>query len=531
MSFTPLPAHSTGCRRCRPPRDSNPLPAATVISAVATRTHTTPRFTGFRDTVRAVLIYCAVSVSGLVIGLAVAVTNAALALRVTVGFALAGLWLVYPFFLLLSWATLDPLIGTTVPLVNGSNFNTNLTIPTLLLLFTIPVRQTLRTVPGIALYAALLVWMLPGLAFSPLDKVTFIQQWTLYLDQAAVALLVILLVSTRERFTLLINVVLAVVAGIAIFGIFSYLLHPTTVASISGNSVGSTGRLRSVYAAGPTAALVFSNAVPLAAFRALSGRPAERLFGLFCTVILLLATALTFTRGAFVSLAIDFFVALLLLRGTRARFWLLFSGALFIMAGAFSGFSFLSRFTHSDISTFDGRLILWRVLISNFSPAELFGKGLDSSFFLLQQIAASKGIVAAVTNGSNAQNLYVTVLYDHGVIGLIFLIGSFVVFGLTFARRLRWAAGEYRVLLLAALVTLVNTMVLSFEGSDLFGQAIGLDFWIIMVLPFAAYWQHSSPEPEPSRGAVPGNGTRSPHPAMVRERVRRAIPGGGPPAP
>src|SRR5207249_10312703 len=88
----------------------------------------------------------------------------------------------------------------------------------------------------------------------------------------------------------------------------------------------------------------------------------------------------------------------------------------------------------------------------------------------------------------SSSNLFVAVLYDHGIIGLTLLIWMFITLGVGLIAGIRKATGDQRVLFAMALAVFVNVVLQSFDVSDFWGQDMSVYFWIVMALPFALCW-------------------------------------------
>jgi O-antigen ligase len=114
---------------------------------------------------------------------------------------------------------------------------------------------------------------------------------------------------------------------------------------------------------------------------------------------------------------------------------------------------------------------------------------------------------------TSASNVYVGTLYDQGIIGLVLLVLALLALGAGLFQGMVKAAGEHRLLFLTALLTLVNVLIQSIDVNDVLSQSIGIAFWMIAVLPFAARW---SDLPSPDEG---------PKDVLHRDRSRHAASG------
>jgi len=87
-----------------------------------------------------------------------------------------------------------------------------------------------------------------------------------------------------------------------------------------------------------------------------------------------------------------------------------------------------------------------------------------------------------------AHNIYLEILYDHGIIGVTLLLLTLFTMAVSLLRKLRNASADYRMLLAICLAVFINVAMQSFESNDIWNQGVGIYFWIIMALPFALCW-------------------------------------------
>jgi O-antigen ligase len=211
----------------------------------------------------------------------------------------------------------------------------------------------------------------------------------------------------------------------------------------------------------------------------------KRVGGLILILVFLAALVLTFTRGAFISVSLSIIIMIFFLPSRKLKIGLLSSTLLFaIIAVLFvtvGHVPIFDRFFSQDIATLNGRTYLWQAILDRFDPTQLLGNGLQASDTLL----AGLGVGSIATAPSN---LFVGTLYNHGIIGLILLSCVFISLLASLIVGMRKASGEHRMLFAAAIAVFVNLLLQSIESSDFWAQAIGIYFWIIMVLPFALCW-------------------------------------------
>jgi O-antigen ligase len=117
-------------------------------------------------------------------------------------------------------------------------------------------------------------------------------------------------------------------------------------------------------------------------------------------------------------------------------------------------------------------------------------------------------------------NLFVAILYDHGVIGLTLLILVFITLFVSLIAGMRKTTGAHQMLFLTALAILASVLIQSFGATDILSQNIGLYFWIIMALPFALYWSVSKQLTETKEGVLDDDEAKIPR-MPARQRKER----------
>jgi O-antigen ligase len=212
--------------------------------------------------------------------------------------------------------------------------------------------------------------------------------------------------------------------------------------------------------------------------------------------LLLVATLLTFSRGALVSLPLSIGVFILFSPSRKVKVALL-SGMAALTVGIYVlsqiiNIPVFSRFFNQDISTLNGRTFIWQALLSHYHPEQLLGNGLHASNTVLTNLYGGQIVATAPSN------LFIGTLYDHGIMGLILLILIFTVLFITVVRGIRKTTGEQRLLFIVALTILVSVLLQSLEVDDFLTQTIGIYFWIIVALPFALCWSRPHKESDAS---------------------------------
>ena len=410
--------------------------------------------------------------------------NSLYTLRAALGSLILLALLRYRYALVIVWVMLDVFIGSTLRIFNGNNFDTGLTAATLLLMTCMPIKQTFQRMPVLAILLLYLLWVLVGIGISPAGTGPFLIEWTLILDCVAIGVLTINVLTTRRHLLKLIDALLIPATFISLYGIYGYFtrqngaVDPTT----------SLFRIFSITGAAPALALFLSIIIPPAIYRASTVHGFKRLGVSTLVFILLVALALTFTRSAFICVALSVIIMILFLPSRKMKIGLL-AGVLVLAAGVvllttIGNVSIFSRFFNQDLATLNGRTYLWQALLDRFDPTQWLGHGLGAARLLLTNLHVGYGGVIA----TSPSNLFLTALYDHGIIGLSLLTLLFIVLGVSLIAKMRKTTGDQRMLFVMALAVLVNMVVQSFDTNDFWAQSIGIYFWIIMALPFAVCW-------------------------------------------
>jgi putative peptidoglycan lipid II flippase len=408
--------------------------------------------------------------------------NSAYTLRIALGSIAIVALIRYRYALLITWILISVVVSQNIPIFTNNNILTGLTVPTLLVMIHLPFGATLRRMPALSLLLVYLLWVCAGIGISQIGVGSFLTTWLADLDYLALAVIAISVLSTRRLLLLLIDTLVLGATFVALFGFYGYLTRQDGVV----DPATSLFRIFSVFGAAPTLALFLSIAIPLAVYRAATLRGFGRLAMALQAALLLAATLLTFARGAFLSIPLSILILLLFLPSRKARLALLAGTAALVAVAiiviSVGNIPIFDRFFNQDVGTLNGRTLLWQALLDHFHPEQLLGNGLNASNLLLANLQVGQQIATAPSN------LFIGTLYDHGIIGLSLLILMLACLLLGIVRGIFRTKGEQRALFVVALSVLVSVFLQLFEVDDLWTQAIGVYFWVIMALPFAPCW-------------------------------------------
>ncbi len=428
------------------------------------------------------IVRVGIMIATFAVGVAGIFWNSLYTVRAALGSLILLAFLRYPYTLLIAWVMIDVFVGSTLQFFNGNNFDTALTVPTLLLMTRMPIKQTFQRMPALIILLLYLVWVLAGIGISPNGAGPFLIRWTLMLDYVAIGVLTINVLTTRQHLLKLIDAILIPATFVSLYGIYGYFTRHNGVL----DTTTSLFRIYSITSAAPALALFLSIVIPAAIYRASTLHGFKRLGISTLVFILLVAMMLTFTRSAFICLPLSIIIMILFLPSRKIKIGLLGSSLVLtagvVLLATIGNISIVNRFSNLDLATINGRTNLWQALLDRFDPTQLLGHGLGAANALLQNLQIGLRIA------TSPSNLFLGDLYDHGIIGLTLLTLVFIVLGAGLIAGMRKTTGDQRVLFVMALVVFVNMLLQSFEENDFWAQSIGIYFWIVMALPFAVCW-------------------------------------------
>lgn len=417
-------------------------------------------------------------------GVAGVFLNSLYALRISLASVMLFALMRYSFLLLLAWVLING--PNALPAFRGTNLLIGLTAPTLLLLPTMPIKQTLQRLPALGFLAVYLLAAAATIGISPFGLGPSLTAWVLRLDCLAVSVLAINILNTRRRLALCIDILLLLATGVALYGIYGYITKQNGIV----DPTTSLYRIVSIFTAAPGLALFLSLMIPLALYRAFTSQGIIRVISFTGALVFLITAALTFTRSAYISISLSILLMTYFAPSRQMKNALLNGAAVVavvaIVLAVLGNVNIFSRFANQDLTTLNGRTYLWQAVLNNFDVTHLLGNGIRASDALLINLhigVNGQGVIA-----TSPSDLFVGTLYDHGIIGLMLLILVILALTANLIAGMRKASGERRLLFAVALAALVNVLVQSLDSNDLWDQAISIYIWIILTLPFALCW-------------------------------------------
>ena len=445
--------------------------------------------------VRQHLIRLGIMIAVFATGVAGVFLNSLYALRISLASVIMLVLMRYNYVLLLSWILING--PNAIPIFRGTNIIVGLTAPTLLLMASMPIKQTIKRLPALGWLCIYLLWVSLSINISPFGTGAALTAWFLRLDCVTVSILAINALNTRRRLLVVIDAMLLVSACIALYGIYSLLTKQNGIVDPST----SLFRTFSIFSTATGLALFLSLVIPLALYRTFTLQGLMRIIGVLLVLLFVLVTGLTFTRSTYISVPMSLLIMAAFLPSREMRNALFSSislvAVIVVLLGTIGNVPIFSRFTGQDVSTLNGRTFLWQTILNNFDPTQVLGKGLRASDALLTNLFTSgtnaQRLTAALTS---SHNLFLGTLYDHGIIGLLLLTTVFIALATSIIKGMRKSSGERRLLFAVALAVLASVFLQSFDSNDFWDQAISIYIWVILVLPFAVYW--SKPKQPPT---------------------------------
>jgi murein biosynthesis integral membrane protein MurJ len=441
---------------------------------------------GLSFALRQFLVRIFLSLLVLGVGVYGVVQNSLYTLRVALGSVIMLLLLRYRFALLGTWILLSAVLSPNLPFLTNNNLLSGMTVPTLLLLTAVPFVPAFQRMRPLLFFLLYLLWVFAGICVIPQDTLnTFLIAWFTHFNYLALAIIALPLLFSRQRLFLLVDLLLLGSLFISLYGIYGYFTHQNGVI----DPTTQVFRIFSIFSAAPSLALFLSIVFPLALFRVWTARHWGRVLALLIAASILTALIMTSTRGAFISLPASLLLLSFCLFSPRFNIRLLcvlaVLGAGVFFLGTVATLPFLGRFFNQDLGTLNGRTYLWQALFDTFDPGQLLGHGYGAADTLLgtYKVGVGGGVIA-----TSVSNLYVGTLYDHGIVGVSLLVLLFLSLLVSLWKGVRYSTGERKVLFGLALAAVVNVVIQSLDLNDIWNQAIGLYFWLIMALPFVQCW-------------------------------------------
>jgi putative peptidoglycan lipid II flippase len=470
------------------------------------------------QSIRRIILAVVVFIAG-VVGV---ILNDLLALKAAFGSLVILALLRYRFALLLVWVMIDVFIGSSVPFFNGSNFDSGLTVPAVLLLFFFPLKQTFKRMPALGFLFAYILWVFASIGISPMSTGSFLTLWLIRLDYVAVGVLAINVITSHKRLTLIVDAILLISTIIAVYGIYGYF---TKQNGVPDTQISSLFRISSIFAQTPTAFATFlSIVIPLTFYRAITMQGIKRVLGWGLLMLFLMALILTFTRGTYISVAVSILILVLFLPSRKLKVGMLAGivalGVIVAFVASIGNIPIFSRFLNQDISTLNGRTYLWNAILDHFDPTRLLGNGLNASDVLLTNlhVGTGSGVI-----GTAPHNLFLGTLYDHGIIGFILLTLVFLVLTVNLISGIRKTTGEQRILFAVALAVSVSMLIQDLEASEIWNQSVGIYFWIVMTLPFALCWSKTQKQQSKTDKEILDEESTEPRMVALQPETQRQV--------
>ncbi len=462
------------------------------------------RASGASRILRQPIVQAAVAVVTFAAVAAASASNLPRAMRVTTNVALACIFVPFPFLLLFIW-------GTTVnfehyDLINGFTYGgllVTISLVSFTILAAIHWRFILQQHPAFLPMCGFVIWTAIGSLHAGLNKTALLQTLEIFINFLGI-MVVTAIMTRKQQIYALIDAMLLVAFGNAVFGIAQHVLR------FSGYQDNANYRVPGIFDWSNTFAYYLGIMIILTIYRAYLTQTNWRIWWTITLVVEVIALFYTYSRSsqATVLLAV---VAMLSIIDWRTRILGIavgVAGVAAVFIGPFIGFNLLNRFTSGDSTSLDGRTNYWQILLAHSSVTNLLGNG----------FGAADKVIAQATGGfvNSPHNSYLQVMFDTGIIGMIF----FVLTIFAPCVMLIWPSEEskeYRavralgfgVLVFGAIVTFANQYML---------YVISTSFWIVVSLPFSRAFAEDVPVSEAQQKAA------SPAPVSVASLAAANLP-------
>ncbi len=282
------------------------------------------------------------------------------------------------------------------------------------------------------------------------------------------------------------NIFLFSSLGVGIYAVIAYFVnpvsHPEWVDGSFANEITARATATfsnpNVYAVFLIPAIVFSGIGAL-----YKKRPSGKAYSFICFAVNLFAMALTFTRGAWVALAISF-LALLVLRAKGAPKALLIPLGLLPIGLSFIPSAFINRIlsiANLSDSSIASRLSIWRSSLTMLRDNLLFGIGIGSESFEEEFVKYAEDAVTA----PHSHNLFLEIGIEAGATSLL-------LFGFLMLVRTRHIATYAKYISRSSLTSTATAGALSVFALLTFGMTDYIFYNPVMIYLFFFLFGFSS---------------------------------------
>lgn len=433
---------------------------------------------------------------------------------ISLGLALAVFFLRSPYLLLLAWAGLGPLYDAKIDGISMGWVLALASLPVFAITLLREWRNLARQTWAIWAYLFFLIWMLTSVIHpAGIAKLGAIE-WTLT-NYLALMVLTVAVLTTRERFDRFLSVLFTASTTISLIGIAEYILRFDGYQEPNGfwfyRVFGIFGWMNSF-------AFYLDMVLPLVLYRLLTVPRERRRFWAGILAIHLLALAFTFSREAIITAGIMAVITAILLGGRLGK-WVLggVGFALLLVAGLLliPGLGLVNRLG-DNLLTLNARTDAWNTLISHLDLQNPFGQGYYASWTLLLRIRPH--------NVLSPENLYLQMLFDIGIPGMVFLAAAFVLLFWGAMRKALRSQGEARVAAAVATGGIVILIIFNLTGMQFLDPALGHQFWFLAAFPYLPLFSRLPAKRKPRASAPPGPTPSVPLPDEQKEAATAPLP-------
>lgn len=319
---------------------------------------------------------------------------------------------------------------------------------------------------------------------AAVDLVEGIAVWLRFLGYFLLSFAVMRALKEKEHFQWIVALMVLAAAVSTLVGLYEYVLRPENSIGLAGLAPEIQGRIAGTYLNPNFFGEYLVLVIPLGLAVALAPNSSfVRRVGVgLVTVLLLIALALTFTRGSWLSLGVG-----LLLFGLLTEGWLVallagvFGTAIVMIPGLVGRFMSIFSFTGGTVGF---RFKLWQIPIGMLRENPLFGVGIGNYLSAFTNYVFSHPELSVGWVVYGAHSIYLTIGAEMGLAGLLvfaLIIISIFRTGLYLHKRFSSPSATYwRYLNAGILAALAAFLVNGLTSNTLLHPRAAVLFWFLV---------------------------------------------------
>jgi O-antigen ligase len=409
-----------------------------------------------------------------------AATNPLSIVRLAAGLAAAAILVAHPYFLVVVWSAAAAFGDIALP-GGQSLFGalSQVSLPCLLLALARDLPRVAKRQPWIVAWAGFVLVVLFNIPRAQIDTLEALKLSTGYFDSLALAIVIMTRVRTAQQARYLLWITIATACVIALIACYQF-------ASRSGGADVGLGvyRVFGVFNWANTLGFYLICPQGIASYLLVTSPSLRGRLGAGLAV-LILTSGLFFTFGRAAWIGGMLAVAGPVVLGSAARravvpVSILVAAPLVLVSTL--GLDLSHRL--GDTADYAGREMIWQVVLNRALQSPVFGYGFNADGVLM---TTTPDMLVA----QGVHNIYLVVLYNYGIVGLLPFVCTWLAFAWQAALRLRGSNRDERCLLIAALSVLAGVLAYSHTGLELFAFGASTYVWILLAVA-STTWQHKS---------------------------------------